>query len=238
MKRALTAMALAATFMLVPTPAMAADEKPLASEPGVHEVLPRAPSAVVLAFAWTIDSDIARIYVLDPKGKNITSAAPETEGTNVSVPLGFDLKRGTYSVYYQVNDRDGGPVGGAYQFAVSKGVWTKLKTPATWSGIDEQPAMFKGLNPNQPAAKGDPTEPAATAKPGLEVVNEDGTVQHFENKTKDDKGSGSGGSKVPWIIGGGLALLAAGLTAFGLIRRRNAAPTSTGKRVKDSSSDS
>ncbi len=222
MSRVVAALAFLLTAVFLPAPAFAAGDAPSAREPRVHEVLTRAPSAVVIAFNWELDSGTARMYVLDSDGKNITSAAPDVSGSNMTVRLGFDLDPGTYSVYYRTNDRSGGLIGGAYQFAIGKGSWSKLETPTSWAGSDEQPKMFAGDNPNQPASDDDPT-PSATQSPGLEIVREDGTVEHPADIEKAKDGA-AGGSWLPWFIGGGLAIATA-FAAVVLAKRRAAGPS-------------
>lgn len=228
MSRRLVSLSIIVFALLLPTSAIAADDAPLTSDPGVHQVLTRAPSAVNLAFAWEINSEDARIYVLDKDDKNVSSSAPSVDTTNVTVQLDTGLDPGTYTVYYRVNGRTGGMIGGSYQFAIKTAHWTTLKKPV-WSGSAHEPAMFKGDDPNQPASK-DPT-PSATVSPGLEIVTKDGKVIRPAPITRH-KAKAASSSHTPWLIGGGAVVIVAALgTAFAL-KRRGSANAYVGKRVK------
>ena len=185
MARHLVALALAVAALFVATPAVAADPPaPLAMEPRVREELSRAPSAVTLAFAWKIIPDSARIYVLDADGNSMTSGPPDVDSTNMTSQLEFELPQGTYSVYYRANDRSNVLIGGAYQFAVGKGTWTKLDSPKTWAGSPDQPSIFAGNNPNQPST-GDEPAPTTTESPGVEIVTDDGKVLRPDEVSAD-----------------------------------------------------
>lgn len=218
-------MSLAITIfaLLLPTSATAADDAPLAREPRIHEVLTRAPSAVTLAFGWEIDSAAARIYVLDKNGKNFTASAPQVESTNVSALLDFKLEPGTYTVYYRVNGRTGDIVGGAYQFAIQTANWTNVKQ-TMWSGTADEPTMFKGTDPNNPARAAKPRVTRSAKSPGLEVVTTDGKVDRGEVLTKKS----SDGAWLP--VGLAIGILIA-LTAVIVLVRRRVTPVE-GRRIK------
>ncbi len=219
MARHLAALALAISALFVASPAFAADPAPLAMEPRVREELARPPSAVTMAFAWKIIPESARIYVLDADGKSMTSGPPTVDSTNMTSQLEFELPRGTYSVYYRANDRSNVLIGGAYQFAVGPGTWSKLDSPATWAGSADQPSIFAGNNPNQPSTGDDPA-PTTTESPGVEIVTEDGTVLR-PDEVSDTPADEASDSALPWWwIGGGALLAAAGVATALIVRRR------------------
>ncbi|MGA8851625.1 MAG: copper resistance protein CopC [Aeromicrobium sp.] len=220
MARRLAALALAVLALLVASPAVAADPAPLAMEPRVREELARPPSAVTMAFAWKIIPDSARIYVLDANGKSVTSGPPTVDTTNMTSQLEFDLPRGTYSVYYRANDRSNVLIGGAYQFSVGKGTWTKLDSPATWSGSPDQPSIFAGNNPNRPSADDEPA-PTTTESPGVEIVTEDGTVLRPDQVSDDATGEASDSGLPWWWIAGGAVVAAVGVATALVVRRRS-----------------
>ncbi len=229
------ALAGAATtvMLLLSAPAVAAEDvRPAATEPTTRQVLARPPAAITLAFTWDIDPDQARIFVLNSKGENLTSAVPNVDGNNVWVDLDYSMGKGTYTVEYRVNGPKGAPVGGTYQFAVgSSGDWKNIKNPY-WSGPEEQPEVFKGGDPNNPYDKDAKPEKQSEGS-GLEVVREDGSVEYPEALDTPDpiKDETSGNS--PWLIGGSaagvVAIAAAGLWWWK--RRNRTASTRGGRRA-------
>jgi len=198
--------------------AIAADE-PVAREPGVQEVRPRAPSAVTLAFAWELAPEVVRIFVLDDEGNNVTNSAPHVDGTNAWVLLDIGIGEGTYTVYYQANNKAGEPIGGAYQFAVgAKGKWTPIDD-SVWKGYDDQPVIFQGGNPNEPATEDDlkaQQESNQDLQPGLEIVREDGTVENPQGETAPAPSS----HRMRWIITGTVAVLGAAAGVWVWQRRK------------------
>lgn len=223
-------------------PATALAVAPVTSEPQARAKVSQAPSAVTLAFAREVDPGVAKVVVIGPDGDNVTSGPLVVEGTNVTSLLDDDLPRGTYTVHYRIDGRDGEPEGGAYQFAYGSGSFTSLPD-RSWSGEDAEPAVLSGTNPNGSEA---PDPPSASSKntPGIEVTSEapssapppptdpPSTVQAPPGPPTDDptddpsseaQPSASatpepdqGGSGTPWVVGGVLVLLAVAGTAFGL----------------------
>lgn len=231
----LAALLLGGTFAALPTAAHAV--APVASEPRDRQKVSQAPGAVTLAFSRTVDPSVAKVVVLGPNGENVTSGPLIVEGTNVTSQLQDGLGRGTYTVHYRVDGRDGAPEGGAYQFAYGSGSFTDLPDKS-WSGEDDEPAVLAGTNPNGSEV---PDPPSSVSTPGIEVTSqaptseppppteapatvkaptgpatgEDSTSEETSaSATPEADSGGSGGA--PWIIGGVVLLLAVGGTAFGL----------------------
>lgn len=235
----LLALLLGAALAALPAPAQAVT--PVASEPRDRQKVSQAPGAVTLAFDRDVDPGVAKVVVIGPDGENVTSGPLIVEGTNVTSQLTEDLDRGTYTVHYRVDGRDGEPEGGAYQFAYGSGSFTDLPD-RSWSGEDDEPAVLAGTNPNGPEAP-DPPSPDDNT-PGIEVTSQapssdpppppteppatvDAPTGAASDEPSDDPSdepatatatpeadTGSGGA--PWIVGGVLLLLAVGGTVFGL----------------------
>ena len=235
----LTALLLGAGLAATPRPASAV--APVAAEPQSRQKLSQPPGAVTLAFSREVDPSVAKVIVSGPGGDNVTSGTLIVEGTNVTSRLRSGLARGTYTVHYRIDRRDGEPEGGAYQFSYGDGSFTDLPDKS-WSGEDDEPAVLRGSNPN---GSGDPETPSATTQtPGIEVTSQapttappptekPSTVKAPEGPTTDagsgaassvtatpDAGSGSNGSGTPWIIGGVLLLAAVAGTGIGIYRNR------------------
>ncbi|MBB3328910.1 copper resistance CopC family protein [Microlunatus antarcticus] len=232
----LLALLLGGTFAALPaTPAHAVT--PVASEPRDRQKVSQAPGAVTLAFSRDVDPSVAKVVVLGPNGENVTSGPLIVEGTNVTSQLREDLDRGTYTVHYRIDGKDGDPEGGAYQFAYGSGSFTDLPDKS-WSGEDEEPAVLAGTNPN---GSEQPDPPSSTNTPGIEVTSQapssepppptdpPSTVKAPEGPATDEPSSDetseapsaspqpeTGSSGAPWIVGGVVLLLAVAGTAFGL----------------------
>jgi methionine-rich copper-binding protein CopC len=222
---------------LATVPAQAHAVTPVASEPRARQKVSQPPGAVTLAFSRQVDPSVAKVVVLGPDGKNVTSGPLIVEGTNVTSQLNADLDRGTYTVHYRVDGRGGEPEGGAYQFSYGSGSFTDLPDKS-WSGEDDEPAVLRGTNPNGSEAP----DPPSTARntPGIEVTSQaasskpppptdppstvkappgPATGQASDQQTSVSAtpaaGSGSSGG-TPWIVGGVILLFAVAGTAFGL----------------------
>lgn len=230
----LAALLLGGTLATLPLQAHAVT--PVASEPRDRQKVSQAPGAVTLAFSRDVDPSVAKIVVLGPDGENVTSGTLIVEGTNVTTQLRDGLDKGTYTVHYRVDGRNGDPEGGAYQFAYGSGSFTDLPDKS-WSGEDDEPAVLAGTNPNGSEAPDPPS--TATNTPGIEVTSQaassepppptdpPSTVKAPEGPTTDAVTSDEptpattpapdeGGSGTPWIVGGVVLLLAVAGTAYGL----------------------
>jgi methionine-rich copper-binding protein CopC len=208
----------------------AADATLLASEPRNREVTTRPPGAVTLAFGHSIDPAVARIFVFDSAGRNVTLGTVLVEFTNASVQLRPGLPEGTYTVMYRINGVKSGVRGGAYQFAFGKADWTKLDK-ATWVGKAEQPVIFAEENPNEPSpvpsrtpsptapASSTPAAPSSSAPPASPTADPATASPEPGPPVEPTATAGS----VPWLIGG-IVLAVAG--AIGVIAwRRGSSPS-------------
>ena len=233
----LAALLLGGGFSLLPAPAQAVT--PIASDPRDRQKLSDAPDAVTLAFSRDVDPSVAKVIVVGPDGSNVTSGPLIIEGTNVTSRLNDDLAKGTYTVHYRIDGKNGEPEGGAYQFSFGSGSFTDLPDKS-WSGEDKEPEVLSGTNPNGSQAP----DPPSTGKntPGIEVTSQAATsappppteapptVKAPTGRATDESGApdstaaasaspeaGTGGSSgAPWIVGGVILLLAVGGTVFGL----------------------
>ncbi len=227
----------AAAAALTAAPALAVT--PVASEPRSRQELSQQPGAVTLAFSREVDPSVAKVLVIGPDGKNVTSGALIVEGTNVTSRLRGGLDRGTYTVHFRVDAANGDLEGGAYQFSYGDGDFADL-ADRSWSGEDDEPAVLRGTNPNGSER---PEAPSTAGTPGIEVTSQAPTTSEAEppatdppstvkappGPTTEEAGSGAatsataspdpeddGGGGAPWIIGGSLLLLAVAGTVFGL----------------------
>ena len=231
----LAALLLGGTFAVLPAQAHAV--APIAAEPRDRQKVSEAPGAVTLAFSREVDPSVAKVVVLGPDGENVTSGTLIVEGTNVTTQLREGLDKGTYTVHYRIDGRNGDPEGGAYQFAYGSGSFTDLPD-RSWSGEDKEPAVLAGTNPNGSEAP----DPPSTARntPGIEVTSQassteappptdpPATVKAPDGPTSDSSTSeeptaasaspeaDQGSSGTPWIVGGVVLLLAVAGTAYGL----------------------
>ncbi len=234
----LAALLLGGALAALPTAAHAVT--PVAAVPRDRQKVSDAPGAVTLAFSRDVDPSVAKMIVVGPDGKNVTSGPLIVEGTNVTSRLADGLPKGTYTVHYRIDGRNGDPEGGAYQFSYGSGSFTDLPDKS-WSGEDKEPAVLSGTNPNGSEAPDPPS--TATNTPGIEVTSqattsappppteapptveaptgpatEDGSSDPATSATATatavpDTGGSSG---TPWIVGGVVLLLAVGGTVFGL----------------------
>ncbi|MEV7319883.1 copper resistance protein CopC [Streptomyces sp. NPDC093970] len=89
------------------------------SDPAQGVVVPKAPDQVSLTFSENVSLNDDSIRVLDPKGKRVDLAKPDSlTGTTYGVQLKSGLGNGTYTVAWQVVSADSHPVAGAYTFSV------------------------------------------------------------------------------------------------------------------------
>ena len=245
----LMALLLGASLAALPAPAQAVT--PVAAEPRARQKVSQQPGAVTLAFSREVDPSVAKVVVVGPNGENVTSGALLVEGTNVTSYLRDDLDRGTYTVHYRVDGKDGEPEGGAYQFAYGSGSFSD-PPDKSWSGEDDEPAVLSGTNPNGSEEPEPPT--TAPNTPGIEVTSQaasseppppsdppstvkappgPATDEPSETDSTDEPSASatsepeSGGSGAPWIVGGVILLLAVAGTAFGLWHKNkeNKAPS-------------
>lgn len=120
-------------------------------QPGTHVSL--EPSRVTIAFDDTISPSKATIVVRNSGGSDVTNGVFTVEANNIYANLPYPLKPDTYSVHYRVQDRDGTPFGGNFQFA-----WEKPnaspKALTTWREAANIPPIvaLPEDSPSSPAA--------------------------------------------------------------------------------------
>ncbi|MDQ7993777.1 MAG: copper resistance protein CopC [Propionicimonas sp.] len=221
--RLLAALAAALLCFSVPaTPALAADDNLVVSDPEAHSELTREPGWVMLVFKTEASATLAAIVVQNSAGENVATGPLIVEGTNVTTQLISGLAKDTYTVIYRTEDADGQPRGGAFQFSYGPGTWTDVDD--VWVGEEEQPPQIDDPGPAAtPVATAEPTptptgtEPAtptqtATAAPTTQTSPSASPAPAPQN----------GGGVTPWLVALGV-LLVIGSVVWALVSRRNAA---------------
>ncbi len=200
---------------VVGLPATAAEELLAASDPYKHQELTDPPSGVVLAFERDVDAAAAQIVVTNTAGKSVNVNSLIVEGTNVTAQVKPNLPKGTYTVHYQVNRKDGQVEGGAFQFSYGKGEWTNLPDER-WSGNSAQPTVIASAEPD-PVTE----TPVATETPAATDSASTSVPAPTETATSAGPAPVSGGADpAPWLWGGAAVVLAA--AAGGIAWRRSA----------------
>lgn len=210
------AVALVAVVAGVTTaqPASAEDDLLVTSDPYKHQQLTDPPSGVVLAFSRAVDAAAAQIVVTNSAGKSVNVNSLIVEGTNVTAQVKPNLPKGTYTVHYQVNRKDGQVEGGAFQFSYGKGEWTNLPDER-WSGNSAQPTVIASPEPD-PVTE----TPVATQTPSGTDSATGSVPAPTETATSAAPSPLSGGADpTPWLWGGAAVVLAA--AAGGIAWRRS-----------------
>jgi copper transport protein len=91
------------------------------TEPGIDEVVARAPERILMEFNEPVEISFGSIRVFDSHGGRVEDGeAAYVPGTAdaVQVPLLPDLADGTYTVAWRIVSADGHPIGEAYVFHV------------------------------------------------------------------------------------------------------------------------
>ncbi|HEX5335061.1 MAG TPA: copper resistance protein CopC, partial [Propionicimonas sp.] len=173
------------------------------------------PSGVVLAFERDVDAAAAQIVVTNSAGKSVNINSLIVEGTNVTAQVKPNLPKGTYTVHYQVDRKDGQVEGGAFQFSYGKGEWTNLPDER-WSGNTAQPTVIASPEPD-PVTE----TPVASETPSATESASASVPAPTETATSAAPAPVSGGADpAPWLWAGAALLLAAG--AGGIAWRRSA----------------
>jgi len=195
-------------------PAAAAEELLAASDPYKHQELTDPPSGVVLAFERDVDAAAAQIVVTNSAGKSVNINSLIVEGTNVTAQVKPNLPKGTYTVHYQVDRKDGQVEGGAFQFSYGKGEWTDLPDER-WSGNSAQPTVIASQEP-EPVTE----TPVASETPSATESASASVPAPTATATPAGPTPVSGGADpAPWLWGGAALVLAAG--AGGIAWRRS-----------------
>ncbi|MEO6473103.1 MAG: copper resistance protein CopC [Aeromicrobium sp.] len=190
---------------LFATSAMA-DNPPVSLRPNAQEQLDLSPSSVTVALKEVAKLPVV-IDVVDSSGKQVTDGPTEMTSTNLSVPLAFDLPRGTYTVTYRV-ESDKGPEGGSYQYSYGPGTFT-ITGVKTWNGYADMPAsvQLKGDDERAKAAASSATETPPTATPT------DGSGANQAGSDDASKNASHVGGWL-WPTVAVIVFLAAGLAVF------------------------
>lgn len=196
-----------AALAVTAQPAVAEDELLVASDPYKHQELSDPPSGVVLAFNRAVDAAAAQIIVTNNAGKNVTVNSLIVEGTNVTAQVKPNLPKGTYTVHYQVDRKDGQVEGGAFQFSYGTGEWTTL-SDEKWSGNSAQPTEISSVEPDPPTET-----PVATETPTATASASGSAPTPTETSAAPMPVSG-GADPAPWLWGGAAVILAAGAGAI------------------------
>ena len=196
-----------AALAVTAQPAVAEDELLVASDPYKHQELSDPPSGVVLAFNRAVDAAAAQIIVTNSAGKNVTVNSLIVEGTNVTAQVKPNLPKGTYTVHYQVDRKDGQVEGGAFQFSYGTGEWTTL-SDEKWSGNSAQPTEISSVEPDPPTET-----PVATETPTATASASGSAPTPTETSAAPMPVSG-GADPAPWLWGGAAVILAAGAGAI------------------------
>ena len=199
---------------VAPLSATAAQELLAASDPYKHQELTDPPSGVVLAFEREVDAAAAQIVVTNSAGKSVNVNSLIVEGTNVTAQVKPNLPRGTYTVHYQVNRKDGQVEGGAFQFSYGKGEWTSLPDER-WSGNSAQPTVIASAEPDPVTETQASETPSAT-----ESASPTGPAPSETATSVGPAPVGGGADPAPWLWGGAAVVLAA--AAGGIAWRRSA----------------
>lgn len=215
--------ALALLLAAAPT-AQAADDYLVVSDPEPHAELQDRPGWVTLVFASPAGASYAAIVVQNAAGENVTIGGLIVEGTNVTTQLVSGLPKGTYTVIYRTEGADGGPRGGAFQFAYGPGAWTDVKD--VWIGEEEQPPEID--DPGPPPSSLEPVE-TETPEP-TETPTE--SASPTESSSPTDSASlspsespvapppGEGSNPTGWIVGIGAAVAAVAVGGVLVARRK------------------
>lgn len=132
--------------------------------------------------------------VLGPDGRHYATSCPSVDGAIASVPAELG-PAGDYAVEWRVVSADGHPITGEFAFT-----WTPADGESLAEGSDQAPCASTGAS----AASGESAAPGET------------------DAGEADAAASGGLGDLLWVVGGGLAVVVAGLAAFLLTRRRPA----------------
>ncbi|AEE44403.1 copper resistance protein CopC [Cellulomonas fimi ATCC 484] len=199
-----------AALALVGAPAAQAHNVLRSTDPADGTTLPFAPDRVVLTFDAAATALGTEVVVTAADGRVVSSGAPTLADATVTQPLAGELPAGAYTVLWRVTSVDGHPVEGAFGF---------VATAATVAGTGGAPVPTPTPTPTATAA----ATPAPTATAGEDAASPVPTAT--TGPTEDPQGSAVAG---PLLVGiGGALVLAGGVAAGYLLRRRPADGTPT-----------
>ena len=201
---ALAAAALVVAPLALASPASAHDEL-LSTDPADGASLAEAPDAVTLTFGEAVVQLGTAVVVTDAAGAKLADGALVVDGAVVTRAITPPTVAGEVRVSYRVVSADGHPVTGSFTFTVAS-----------------VPSPSGSVQPTESApesASATPSESSVAAGP-----SDSGTAV-AEPSTSPVASESSGGSWLPWVLGG-LALLALAGAAVAASRRGRAGSSS------------
>jgi methionine-rich copper-binding protein CopC len=216
--------------LLLSPAGIAAGADDIVCEPKIHQELEYPPGSVTVAFEHIVDASTAKLLVTNSKGQDVTRGPLYVDWTQIQVDLLLDLPKDTYTVEYRVNDTDGVPMGGAYQFSYGKGKWKTVE--GYWRGEAEVPDSMENLEPHTgtsgaatvtPTATAEPTEqPTVEPTPEVSVTPTQSvpTAEPTPESTGEPTASEVLHSILPQLFAGGALLLVLAVVALAYVSGR------------------
>lgn len=195
-----TALGLAAVFGAA-APALAHDE--LVSQTIEADPATGAATSISLTFSNSIIEVGSEIVVTGPNGADATDGAPVINGPTVTQPLAADLTSGDYDAAWRVVSSDGHPIEGAFTISID----------------DTGEAVIATETSNSSA------ENSAAGSDDDHVGAADSAEHDHAGAASSDSASEAGGTPVGALIAvivGGAAVIAGGITAATVGRKRRA----------------
>lgn len=207
--RARTAAALAAALLLVAPVALAAPaaahDELLSTDPADGASLAEAPSVITLTFGEDAQKLGTAVVVTDSAGAKLNDGPTAVDGPLVTQAITAPTAAGEVRVSYRVVSSDGHPVTGTIRFVVTA---APSPTAAPSSSAPASPTA----EASTPTASSTAGSPAATSSSPAPVASP---------STSPVSSESSGGSVLPWVLGG-LAVLALAGAAVAASRRGRA----------------
>jgi methionine-rich copper-binding protein CopC len=188
------AIALIAAVLAGPAVPALAHNTVIGESPKAGSTVTMQPESVAIETSDALlDAEGATVMdVLGPDGRHYATSCPSVDGAIASVPAELG-PAGDYTVEWRVVSADGHPITGEFAF--------------TWTPADGE-SLADGADAAACAAS------VESDAPGDAVSEED---------EGDADAAASGGlGDLLWVVGGGLAVVVAGIAAFLLTRRRPA----------------
>lgn len=198
----------AAALVLVPvalaSPASAHDEL-VSTDPADGASLEEAPAAVTLTFSEEVVQLGTAVVVTDAAGVKLADGPLVVDGAVITRAITPPTVAGEVRVSYRVVSSDGHPVTGKLTFTVAS-------VPVVSPSATAEPTESASATP-------EPSESSASASPTSSASVEPGP------STSPVSSESTGGSALPWVLGG-LALLVLAAAAVAASRRGRAGSSS------------
>lgn len=173
-------------------PALAHDRL-VSSNPKDGAALDEAPGQIELTYNNPVQASFATVAVTGPGGTNIAEGKPQVVDNKVTQALKSEAPTGTYEVSWRVVSSDGHPIDGTFTYSIKLVVPTPTPTSASPAPTSPETSTETSAAPSTPAST-----PAGTSDEG------------------QDSG---GGSPLPWVVVGALALIVIVVGGVVLARR-------------------